>query len=294
MAHASRSLSDDTGSDLLRDVSGARSGIVRSRVDPRNMELSATGDTDLGRLTDQKKAGIRARDVKTITQIMEPIVGENAKAEAIKLVANFSSINELFQYFAKNDGRALNLSQPVVKYLKIISKSFAYALEREILSGPVLPTSSALHDYLFSSYSASKNEIFRVLFLDGANRLIEDRLMGIGTVNRVQIYSRQVVKVALDLNATSIILVHNHPSGDPKPSQSDIALTKKIIGACETFDLEMVDHLIVAKSGISSLRELGFLGNNAPSGQATKSAKQRPAKLFEACLQTMLEIMRKS
>lgn len=293
MANARRRFSNDTGTDFLCDVGGARSGILRSRVDPRNMELSSTGDIDLGRLTEQKKAGIRERDVKAITQIMEPIVGRNAKAEATKLVANFSSINELFQYFAKNDGRALDLSQPVAKYLKIISNSFVYALEREILSGPVLPNSSALYDYLFSSYSVSQIEVFRVLFLDGANRLIEDRLMGIGTVNRVQIYSRQVVKIALDLNATSIILVHNHPSGDPKPSQSDIALTKKIIEACETFELEMIDHLIVAKSGISSLRELGLLGRNAPPDQPTKIAKQRPAKLFEACLQSMFEIMRK-
>lgn len=294
LADANRSISDDPGSNVFRDVGWERSTILRSGPHAGSMELSAVGNTDLGSFTEQKKAKIRARDVKTIAQIMEPIVGKNAKAEAKNLLSKFNSINELFQYFANNDARALDLSQPVVKYLKIISNSFTYALEREILSGPVLPSSSALYDYLFNSYSASESEIFRVLFLDAANRLIEDRLMGIGTVNRVQVYARQVVKAALDLNATGIILVHNHPSGDPKPSPSDVFLTEKIVAACETFELEMIDHLIVARSGISSLRELNLLRVKAPSEQSIENMKQKPTKLLEVCLQSMLEIIRKS
>lgn len=293
MADANRSISDDSSFNVFRDVGWERSAILRSGAHTGGMELPAVGNTDLGSFAEQKKAKIRARDVKAIALIVEPIVGKNATTEAKHLISKFSSINELFQYFAKNDCLALDFSQPVIRYLKIIANSFAYALEREILTGPVLPNSSTLHDYLFNNYSAKENEIFRVLFLDATHRLIEDRLMGIGTVNRVQVYVRQVVKAALDLNATGIILVHNHPSGDPKPSSSDVLLTEKIIAACETFELEMIDHLIVARSGINSLRESNLLRVKAPSEQPIENMIQKPTKLLEACLQSMLEIIRK-
>ncbi|MEP0144504.1 DNA repair protein RadC [Parasphingorhabdus sp.] len=257
------------------------------------MELSPTADIDLGRLTEQKKETIRARDIKTVAQIMEPIIGDRAKAEAKKLISKFSTVNELFLYFAKNDALPLGLSQPVARYLKILAHSFAYALEREVLSGPVLPNSSSLHDYLFNSCSAAETEMFRVLFLDAANRLIEDRLMSIGTVDRVPIYSRQVVKAALDLNAASIILVHNHPSGDPSPSPADIALTEKIINACETFELELIDHLIVARSGICSLRELDLLRNKDLGKRPRSGEIGKPASMVEIYLQSLLNIIRK-
>ncbi|GAA0467044.1 hypothetical protein GCM10009096_04720 [Parasphingorhabdus litoris] len=224
---------------------------------------------------------------------MEPIIGDNAKTEAKRLISKFSTVNELFRYFAKNDPIPLGLSQPVARYLKILSNSFAYALEREVLSGPVLPNSSSLHDYLFNSCSAAETEMFRALFLDAANRLIEDRLMSIGTVDRVPIYSRQVVKAALDLNATSIILVHNHPSGDPSPSSADIALTEKIIDACRTFELELIDHLIVARSGICSFRDLGLLRSNQTEKPQRAGEMREPANMFEFYLQSLIDIIRK-
>lgn len=294
MANARRSLSDDTGADFLRDVGRARSGVLRHRVDPRHMELSATDDFDLGCGAEQEKAKSRARDVKTLAQIMKPILGEGANTQAQKLLTKFNSLNELFQNLSRNDIRGLDLSHPVAQHLKLIADSFARIMEREVLSGPVLPNSTILHDYLFSRYSALDSEIFRVLYLDAANRLIEDRLMGLGTVDRVQIYSRQVVKAALDLNAASIILVHNHPSGDPKPSSSDLVLTKRIVTACETFELEMIDHLIVARSGISSLRGLGLLDDGVPLAPSPAKEKRRPGSLVEACLQSVFEIIRKS
>ncbi|WP_229953983.1 JAB domain-containing protein [Parasphingorhabdus litoris] len=293
MANASRSLSNDTGPDLLCDVGRGGSRVLRDRAYPRSVELSSADDHNLGCLAEQKKETIRARDIKTIAQIMEPIIGDNAKTEAKRLISKFSTVNELFRYFAKNDPIPLGLSQPVARYLKILSNSFAYALEREVLSGPVLPNSSSLHDYLFNSCSAAETEMFRALFLDAANRLIEDRLMSIGTVDRVPIYSRQVVKAALDLNATSIILVHNHPSGDPSPSSADIALTEKIIDACRTFELELIDHLIVARSGICSFRDLGLLRSNQTEKPQRAGEMREPANMFEFYLQSLIDIIRK-
>ena len=102
-------------------------------------------------------------------------------------------------------------------------------------------------------------EQFRLLFLDRKNGLIADELQQRGTVDHTPVYPREIVKRALELNASAVILVHNHPSGDPTPSQADIALTKEIKEAAEKLGIAVHDHLVIGKSGHSSFRALGLL-----------------------------------
>ena len=100
-------------------------------------------------------------------------------------------------------------------------------------------------------------EAFHVLYLDRKNRIISDECMGLGTVDHVPVYPREIAKRALLLNASALIIVHNHPSGDPEPSEADISMTKKVREACDTLGLTLHDHIIVGAGRETSLRGLG-------------------------------------
>lgn len=129
----------------------------------------------------------------------------------------------------------------------------------ELLDRPVLASWNSVLDYLRMTMAHEPKEQFRVLFLDARNAMIGDEVQQIGTVNHTAAYPREIIKRALELNATSIILVHNHPSGDPKPSQSDIEMTRDISEAAHRMEIVLHDHLVVAKGGISSFKTQGLL-----------------------------------
>ena len=134
---------------------------------------------------------------------------------------------------------------------------------REILAhhinrNPVLSSWQAVMDYCAFSVRGDV-ERFHVLYLDRKNRLISDERLGVGTVDHVPVYPREVVRRGLDLNASALILVHNHPSGDPEPSEADIAMTKEVEKACGVLGLTLHDHIIVGAGREVSLRGLGHL-----------------------------------
>lgn len=131
-------------------------------------------------------------------------------------------------------------------------------LARHINCNPVLSSWQAVMDYCALSV-LGEVERFHVLYLDRKNRLISDERLGVGTVDHVPVYPREVVRRALDLNATALILVHNHPSGDPEPSEADIAMTKEVEKACGVLGLALHDHIIVGAGREVSLRGLGHL-----------------------------------
>ena len=131
-------------------------------------------------------------------------------------------------------------------------------LARHINRNPVLSSWQAVMDYCALSVRGDV-ERFHVLYLDRKNRLISDERLGVGTVDHVPVYPREVVRRALDLNASALILVHNHPSGDPEPSEADIAMTKEVEKACGVLGLTLHDHIIVGAGREVSLRGLGHL-----------------------------------
>ena len=102
-------------------------------------------------------------------------------------------------------------------------------------------------------------EQFRVLFLDRKNRLIADEILGQGTVDRAPVYPREILKRGLELEASALIIAHNHPSGDPTPSQADIDMTQKIIESCKTVDITVHDHLIIGRDDINSFKMLRLM-----------------------------------
>jgi len=129
-------------------------------------------------------------------------------------------------------------------------------LGRYLNCNPVLSSWQALLDYCALSVRG-EIEAFHVLYLDRKNRIISDECMGLGTVDHVPVYPREIAKRALLLNASALILVHNHPSGDPEPSEADISMTKKVHEACDTLGLTLHDHIIVGSGRETSLRGLG-------------------------------------
>lgn len=143
--------------------------------------------------------------------------------------------------------------------LKILEAICQRISRSKVINRDVVSSWDALVAYCRSSMALRDHEQFRVLFLDRKNRLIADELLGQGTLDHVPVYPREIVKRVVDLSAAAIILVHNHPSGDPTPSQADIAMTQKIQLLCDALGVTLHDHIIVGAQGEVSFRADGFL-----------------------------------
>ena len=147
----------------------------------------------------------------------------------------------------------------VITELKIVEAAAHRMARSKIMQTQVLSSWDSLLDYCHTTMAHRETEQFRVLYLDRKNVLIGDEEQAKGTVDHVPVYPREVAKRALELNASAIILVHNHPSGDPTPSQSDIDMTQRVNAACEALGLTLHDHLIIGKSRELSFRAEGYL-----------------------------------
>lgn len=143
--------------------------------------------------------------------------------------------------------------------LKIVQAASLRLIRAEVLYRPVLSNWDRLIEYLTAVLGREKTEQVRVLYLDNRNRLIADEVESRGTVNHTPIYPRELVKRALEFHATAIILVHNHPSGDPSPSQEDIAMTQEIKQAAHALAIVLHDHVIIGNGKWVSLKRLGLL-----------------------------------
>ncbi|HCJ00328.1 MAG TPA: hypothetical protein DHV74_12670, partial [Sulfitobacter sp.] len=147
----------------------------------------------------------------------------------------------------------------VIVELKVIEAAAHRMARSRVMRQHVLSGWDALLDYCHTTMAHRETEQFRVIYLDRKNVVIGDEEQGKGTVDHVPVYPREVAKRALELNASALILVHNHPSGDPTPSQADIDMTQQIFAACSALGLTLHDHLIIGKSRELSFRSEGYL-----------------------------------
>ncbi|WP_043871298.1 RadC family protein [Celeribacter indicus] len=147
----------------------------------------------------------------------------------------------------------------VAEDLKIVEAAAHRLARARIMQRPVISNWDAVLDYCRTTMAHRETEQFRVLYLDRKNILIADEEQARGTVDHVPVYPREVVKRALELNASALILVHNHPSGDPTPSDADVAMTNRIRDAAEALDIQLHDHLIIGKSAEVSFRDACYL-----------------------------------
>lgn len=151
------------------------------------------------------------------------------------------------------------VGETVAAYLKAIAELNSRAARETIRAREVISSWSALVEYVRREIQHETREQFRVIFLDRKNQLILDEIMGRGTVDHAPVYPREIARRALEVQCSSLILVHNHPSGDPKPSRADIDITREIIDVLQPFDISVHDHLIVGTSGVVSFRSAGLI-----------------------------------
>jgi len=182
----------------------------------------------------------------------------DVKPLAKDLLQKFGSFNAVF-HASDNDLRAHGLTDTSITALKVIKAASFKFMKQDLLNKQVLNSWSKLLDYLQATMAHEKKENFRLLFLNKKNELIADEVQQSGTVDHTPAYPREIVKRALELSATAVILIHNHPSGDPTPSKADIDMTQQIIAAAKPLGIVIHDHLIVSKNGTTSMRSKGLL-----------------------------------
>jgi DNA repair protein RadC len=150
------------------------------------------------------------------------------------------------------------VKENIATILAIVTSAAKRMAEKKILQKPIISNWQSLVDYCRITLAYESIERFLILFLDRKNVLIRAEFQESGTVDQAPVYPREVAKRALELNASALIMVHNHPSGDPKPSQSDIAITKLVYKALSTIDISLHDHLIIGKFDTFSLRSMNI------------------------------------
>lgn len=175
------------------------------------------------------------------------------------MIARFGSFAEALSARPERLREIDGLGAAAIVELKIVEAAARRLAKSPIEKRPSLSSFSAVVEYCRAAMAFLDREEFRVLFLDKKNRLIADEVQGIGTVDHAPVYPREIMRRALELGASAMILVHNHPSGDPEPSSSDIHLTHQIIAIGKPLNILVHDHLIIGKHGHVSLKGLRMI-----------------------------------
>jgi len=183
----------------------------------------------------------------------------DVKPLAKALLAQFGSFAEVVAAPPARLAVVEGLGDAAIDEIKIVQAAANRFTRGEVKRRTILSSWSSVLDYCRTSMAFSEREQFRILFLDKRNQLIADEVQAEGTVDHTPVYPREVVKRALELSATAVVLVHNHPSGDPTPSRSDIQMTKQIVDVAKPLGIEVHDHIIVGKEGHSSLKGMRLI-----------------------------------
>jgi DNA repair protein RadC len=183
----------------------------------------------------------------------------DVKPIAKALLQRFGSLSGVLAAATSDLTRIDGVGPTVAAYIKA-AQEIGTRTHRETFTGrSIISSWSALLAYVRGQLQHETREQFRVLFLDRKNQLIADELMGQGTVDHAPVYPREIARRALELSASALILVHNHPSGDPTPSRTDIDITREIVDALAPFEIRVHDHLIAAKRGVTSFKSEGLI-----------------------------------
>jgi len=184
---------------------------------------------------------------------------KDVKPIAKALLARFGGLSAILAADPKDIASIDGMGETSAAYLKATADLSARAAREEIAAKPVISSWTSLITYVRSQLQHETREQFRVLFLDRKNQLIADEIMSRGTVDQAPVYPREIARRALELAASSLILVHNHPSGDTTPSRADIDVTRELIDALTPFDITVHDHLVVGTSGVTSFKSSGLI-----------------------------------
>jgi DNA repair protein RadC len=228
----------------------------------RDLVPAAAGSTDAtGRYAFVVAQAADQLDDRTLLEFLLTLVArpDQARALADRLIATFRGYAEVLAAPISELISRAGLARDQAVCIKAVNASAVRLLRSRMQEGLVLQDWDSLSAYVYASLASERVENFRVLYLDNRNRLLADDLQARGTVDFVAVHTRELIRRGLEVHATKLVLVHNHPSGDARPSRQDVAVTREIAAACATVDMTLTDHLIVGRNGITSLRAAGYL-----------------------------------
>lgn len=218
------------------------------------------GAHDVGRVAQESPEGaLSDAGLNLLRSLLEACGSDVANEHAERLITNHGSFANLMHSSPSGLKRS-GLDARMIRLLDIIRSSSIYLLQAEIINVPVFQNSGQLADYLTATMSRQKTEQLRMLFLNAKNHLLADEVLSSGTVNHTPVYPREIMRRALELHATALILVHNHPSGDPSPSKRDVEMTEQVRQAADALEIVVHDHIIVGNGRSISLRAAMLLG----------------------------------
>jgi DNA repair protein RadC len=191
--------------------------------------------------------------------LFRSIPQKDVKPLAKALIARFGSLAAVFGASIEELTSVKGVGEASALDLKLVHEA-AQRMARETISRrTVISSWTALNDYVRVAIAHERREQFRVLFLDKKNQLLADEVMNHGTVDHAPVYPREIVRRALELSSSAVILVHNHPSGDPTPSTADIEMTRQVVEAGKALRVLVHDHLVVGRDGVASFKALGLI-----------------------------------
>ena len=191
--------------------------------------------------------------------LFNAISRRDTKPMAKRLIERFGSFAEAVNAPPERLREVEGIGDSAIVQLKLVRAAALRLMQGNIMQRPVLTSWTAVVDYCRAAMGFEAQEQFRILFLDKKNRLIADEVQQRGTVDHTPVYVREVVKRALELSASAIILVHNHPSGDPTPSRADIDMTRQVVETATPLGIAIHDHIIIGKDGHASLKGLKLM-----------------------------------
>jgi DNA repair protein RadC len=247
-----------SGSHLPGPLSqGDRSGDLEARIlhDACCFELPVVGSAVGG----HRSAAARRRASETLEWIISRGTSQDPVATAKSLLDEFGTVSAVLgagpgrmRHVAANDRSA-------TFEIKAFQAAMLHILRENVAARPVVGNWSALLEHLRREIGHNAAEQFRVLHLDARNGLISEEVASFGSVDTAVVHVREVVRRALDVGAAAIVVVHNHPSGDARPSEADIKLTRHLVAAASLFDISVVDHLIITAGSHTSMRAEGLI-----------------------------------
>jgi DNA repair protein RadC len=274
LAITGRSFSDCSANDTARGVIRRKSGVPRAGGHTGNVGLSPTRHSGSG---DRPRSGAAESDefeISLLAQLLQLPAEKDASRISRRIIARYGHVASILTNPEHEAFFDPALPGSVRRKLRLVGTVIGNAFRHELLSKPVFSHSETVRQYLRLEMSGLAREQLRVLYLDAANQLLEDRVMWEGSVNSVQIHPREIVRVALETGATALILVHNHPSGRCTASEEDIGITKRVIAACQSMDIAVHDHLIIGRTEIFSMRQAKGAGSGLFNGQTVDPEKK--------------------
>lgn len=191
--------------------------------------------------------------------LFRAIARRDVKPLAKALITRFGSFAETVAARPERLREVEGLSEAAIVEIKLVEAAAKRLARGALQKRPVLSSFMEVLDYCRTAMAFAEREEFRILFLDKRNALIADEVQGVGTIDHTPVYPREIVRRALELGASALILAHNHPSGDPTPSAADIRMTKDIAAIAQPFGITVHDHLIVGRHGHASFRGLKLI-----------------------------------